>query len=127
MTLTEKQRPGEFLVSEGPGNYSREVLTLESGQTVVDGQVMMRASATKMVALDYGTETLTEAADIIGIVLGDWDSSPTGTNADISGVPYIARLAEVDGSLLTYPDESSEGGEEAAVVAALLALGIVVR
>ena len=127
MALTEGQRAGEFLISEARGSRSRMTLILESGYDVADGTIMMRSGTTKMVPLDYGTETLTEADDIVGVIFGNWNSSSTGANADIAGVPYIARDAEVDSSLLTYPDESSTGGEEAAANTALEALGIIVR
>lgn len=112
--LTEVQHMGEFLVSEGPGTISRESGILLSGQVVKDGQVVTINGAGKLVA---GTGASGE--DVVGIVLGNHDA----TGADKKQVPYIARLAEVDLTLV-YAEEVSD-----AVVdwAALALLNIIPR
>lgn len=123
---TESKHAGEFIVSQANGALSREAATLTSGQKVVDGTVMAFATG-KLVAMEGDDIDSEGASNLAGIVIGNWDASATGTNADILQVPYIARVAEVNDALLTYPAESSEGGEKVAVVAALLDAMIVVR
>lgn len=124
--FTESQRAGEFIKSQGNGDISREVATLASGQKVVDGTIMV-FSATKLVAAAATDVTSDGVTELAGIVIGNWDASATGTNADILRVPYIARDAEVVGALLTYPEETTEGDETAAFVAALAEQTIIVR
>lgn len=126
-TITEGRHTGEFLLSEANGSLSRESRTLKSGEKVVDGQ-LVSLNGGKLVATpgDLDTEGALETA-VEGIVLGDHDASATGTNADIKGVPYIARLAEVRDAYLVYPDETTEGGQKAAAVSALADLLIVPR
>lgn len=92
---TETQHMGEFLVSEGEGTISREKATLKSGEKVIDGCVVALSTG-KLVAA-----TGASGEKVVGIILGAHDASATGTNADIKNVPYVARLAEVDSSLVT--------------------------
>lgn len=129
--LTERQHTGEFLVSEGNGSISRESGTLTSGEVVVDGQVLALV-ANKLVAAEgtYDSDTGVTDEDIVGIAYGDHDA----TGADLEGVVYIARLAEVKEELVTLYTEISSDSEsdvgaisEAAVTAALLAKNIVLR
>lgn len=124
-SLTEGQHPSEFIVSEfDTPNYCREVAVVSSGQNLVDGQ-LVQLSGSELVAKD--TDVDTEGAfttAIEGIVIGNWNASSTGTNADIPDVPYLKRgPAVVADALLTYPSV----GTKAQAVADLLALGIVVR
>lgn len=44
MSLTEGQHAGEFILSEAPGNLSREELTVLSGQTLYAGSVIGRVN-----------------------------------------------------------------------------------
>jgi hypothetical protein len=113
---TEGQHKGEFLVSEANGTLSREVGTLASGNTVNDGQVLA-LSGGKLVASvgNAGSEVL------VGIVLGSHDASA----ADKPDVPYVARLAEVDGSLVTV--DATDPEPDAAVWTELKALNIISR
>jgi hypothetical protein len=87
---TEKQHTGEFLISEGEGTISREKGTLLSGQNLKDGTVLQ---------LTTGKLKGSEGASgevIVGIIYGDHDA----TAGDLANVPYIARLAEVDATLV---------------------------
>ncbi len=93
-TKTETQHAGEFLVSEGNGSISREVGTLLSGEVVIDGQVAILAAG----KLKAGTGASGE--DVVGIFYGAQDA----TGGDKANVPYIARLAEVDETLVTAKD-----------------------
>lgn len=122
-TLTESRHAGEFLISQANGNRSREVATVKSGQDLVAGQVV-QFSAGELIAasgdLDTAGDLDTQVAGII------WDNVDA-TGGAVANCLYIARDAEVKDAALTYPDESTAGGEKAATVASLAALGIIVR
>jgi hypothetical protein len=124
--FTEGRHTAEFILSEANGNRSRENGIVTSGQNLAAGAVVM-LSAGKLVihngTLDTGLDVVTAVA---GILLESVNASSTGTNADTPAA-YIARDAEVNGDLLTYPTESTAGGEEAACNASLALLGIIVR
>lgn len=113
---TEGQHQGEYLVSEGNGAISREAGTVASGQNLKDGDVLGGTPAA-LVKLTKTTGIV--AADIVGIAYGDWDA----TAGAITGVPYIARLAEVDRALIY----GAVGANEAQLVAALKAVTIIPR
>jgi hypothetical protein len=126
-TLTEGKHAGEFIISEANGTLSREVITVASGQNLVDGQVI-QLSAGKAVAKDA---TLNTAGDFVtapeGIIIGNWNATADGLGAaDVPGVPYIKRLAEVRESALTLPSDT-DGPLTDEIVAALAASNIVLR
>lgn len=102
-SFTEDKHAGEFIISEANGELSRETITVASGQNLKDGTVF-QLSGGKAVVKDATVNTagdFTTAPE--GIIIGNWDASATGTNADIPGVPYIKRLAEVKAAALTLP------------------------
>jgi hypothetical protein len=86
---TELQHMGEFLVGEMDGTISREKGTLASGQIVTDGTVLQLVSGKLHAATGANGEV------VKGIAYGSHDASA----GDIT-IPYIARLAEVDQSLV---------------------------
>jgi hypothetical protein len=121
--LPEGAHAAEFVASHYDPNYNVETGTLSSGQKVVDGQ-LLQASGSEMIAK---AATLTTDGDfavpVLGIVIGNWDASATGTNADILDVPYIARgPLVVKADALTYPS-----GSEDEAAAALVAMDIIPR
>lgn len=120
-TFTEGVHACEFILSEANGSRSRENGTLDSGDLAAGTVVMF--SGTKLVAFTATENTdgslVTEAA---GILLYDADA----TSAD-RPVSYLARDAEVNLKLLTYPAETTSGGEEAHTIASLKKLGIIAR
>lgn len=119
---TEAKHAEEFLLREGNGDISREAGTVASGQTLVDGQAVM-FSAGKLVAAAGAHDTEGDTTeDIAGIICGNWD-----VDADTTGVPYIARLATVKDSAITYHTGGADAAKKAAVKAALLAALIVQR
>lgn len=126
--LTEGRHAGEFMVSEANNTRSRETGTVVSGQNLVAGQVVQFDNDGKLTAFTAvegsDGDLVTEAA---GILYDNVDASATGANADVTGVAYIARDAEVNGGELTYPTETTDGGEEAHAIASLKLLGIIVR
>lgn len=113
---TEGQHKGEFLVSEGPGAISREVGTLLSGEVVTDGAVLF-LSAGKLVA-SVGNAA-GEAQ--VGFAYGDYDA----TGADLPGVVYIARLAEVKRDLVHI--DATDPAVDADTEAELLTRFLVLR
>jgi hypothetical protein len=123
--LESGKRAGEFLLSEGNGSISREAGTVASGQVLVPGQVLeldqngnlIACSGTKNTA---GTDLATPA---VGVVIYGIDAS----DGDVARVAYIARNAEVIDSYITYPTESTAGGEKACTIASLLQLGVITR
>lgn len=121
-TFTEGRHAAEFILSEANGNRSRENGTVVSGQNLVAGRVVMDNGSGKLTALTAaGT-----AGDLDGTVLGILIEPVDASAGDVAAA-YIARDAEVNGNLITHPTESTGGGEQAASIAALAALGIIVR
>lgn len=118
---TEKQHTGAFLLTEANGTLSRDKATLKSGESVLDGRLLAYESGLLVAYEDDNSD-----AEIAGLVLGDWDAS----GGAIDDVPFIARLAEVRGSAIGYPDEESDGTVPEATVtrinAELLTYGIKV-
>lgn len=112
--LNEGQHIGEFIVGElavAGGQISRDKATLTSGQKLTDG-TLLQLTGGKLVA--KATNLNTAGAFIVpieGILIGNWDASATGTNADIPGVPYIARIAAVDTTKLVFPAGSPQKAE----------------
>lgn len=122
VTLTQGKYAGEFLLSEGNGAISRANGTVVSGQNLKAGQVVMDNGAGKLTALTAAGTSGDLDGTVLGILLGNVDASA----GDVAAA-YIARDAEVNGNELTYPTESTTGGEKAAANAALAALNIIVR
>lgn len=109
--LTETRHAGAFLLSEAPGNRSREQKLVASGQTLDAGEVVM-LSAGKLVTFDGGT-----SSTVLGISLNAVDAS----GGAVMGT-YIARDAEVNAALLSYP-----AGTRTLTENDLNALGIILR
>lgn len=121
-TLTEGPRNAGFILSEANGNRSRENGTLVSGQNLSAGRVLMDNGSGKLTALTaVGT-----AGDLDGAAVGILIESTDASNGDVA-VAYLARDAEVNGTTIIHPTESTGGGEEAASIESLAALGIIVR
>ncbi|MET4240309.1 head decoration protein [Bradyrhizobium sp. RT10b] len=121
---TEPQHRGEFLVSEANGTLSREVGTLSSGNVAKDGRVVKLVAGELVPATGSNAGGVSDEA-IVGIILGDHDA----TAADLKGVVYIGRLAEVKASAVTLHGVTGGGAAAAttAVTNALKALNIVLR
>lgn len=125
--FTEGRHAAEFILSEANGQRSRENGVVASGQTLAAGQIVQFNNDGRLVALTGDTNTdgelLVEAA---GILLAPINTSATGTNAHTPAA-YIARDAEVNDNILTFPTETSFGNEHDNAVASLALLGIIVR
>jgi hypothetical protein len=107
-TLTQGPRTGEFLLSEAPGQRSRE--NGVAGATLKAGDVV-KVSTSKLVSYD-GSGT------VVGIVWADC--------VEDDPVAYIARDAEVKQDYLTST-EQTDGTIDTAGISGLADLGIICR
>lgn len=123
-SYTEAYHTGAFLISEGDGKISRENATVASGQNLAAGTVVMDNGSGKLVAHDGLLDT---AGDVITAAKGILYAAVDASSGDVTNCTYIARLAEVNDNLITYPTESTAGGEKAGVVASLKLLDIITR
>ena len=126
-TFTEGRHTAEFIISEANHQRSRENGIVKVGQNLVAGEIVQADGTGDLITADG---VLDSAGDVVtpvaGILIDNVDASATGSNADTPAA-YIIGEAEVNGNLLTYPDESTAGGEKVATVASLAALQIRVR
>ncbi len=126
-TFTEGRHTAEFIISEANHQRSRENGIVKVGQKLVAGQVVQADGTGDLVAADGSLDSADDVVTAVaGILLDNVDASATGSNADTPAA-YIFGEAEVNDNLLTYPDESTAGGEKVATVASLAALQIRVR
>lgn len=122
-TLTETRHAGHFIQSEANGSRARQKATVASGQNLVAGEVVM-LSAGKLVAHDG---LLTTDGDVVTEAAGIMFDAVDASGGDVADSVYVAADAEVKDDALTYPAESTAGGEKAAVVASLAKLHIYPR
>ena len=120
----EGRHAGEFLVSEANGTLSRETATVLSGQNLKAGEVVQKDGGGKLIAADGILNTAGDVVtEVAGIIFDNVDASA----ADVTDSVYIDGLAEVEDAALTYPTESTAGGEKVAVIASLNKLNIKTR
>ncbi len=94
---TQGTQAGEFLLSEGPGQISRESVVVEAGHSLPAGQLLALRD-NQFVPYD---QTADDGSDVaVAILYGPLPASTAPRPALI-----IARLAEVAGARLTYFDE----------------------
>jgi hypothetical protein len=125
-TLTEGQHAGEFILYELDLFYNRLTKTVSSGQKLVDGQ-LVQLSGGELIAKNTTLNTAQTAftTAIEGILIGNWDASATGSNADIPNVPYLKYgPAIVVEEKLTFPAGATQ---KTVAIADLTARGILVR
>ena len=124
-TFTETRHAAEFILSEASGHRSRDNATLVSGNNLQAGTVLALDSTSTPDTLVY---TKYDGARDSGalpdpyptaILINDVDA----TSANVA-CAVLARDAEVNLRLLTYPNQSEE---EADVVRLLKLVGIVCR
>lgn len=118
-TFTEGRHAGEFIMSEAPGQRSRENVTIASGENLVAGAVLGKiTSGGKYAHYDNQASDGTQA--VAGILIGACDA----TDGDVPAA-IINTDAEVNGNCLEWGTET--GTDTTAGIADLLALGIKVR
>jgi hypothetical protein len=124
-TLTEAIHTGAYEGSVVDRQLCFETATVKSGQNLKAGQVIELDGDGKIIACSGTLDSDSAlATDVVGILHKAVDASATGENGDVTGQVYLARLATVKDDVLTYPEETSEGGEKAAVIASLAKLMI---
>lgn len=120
LIATERNRTGDWLRWEEDNFYSRERVTVTSGQKLVDGTVVGKITSTgKVTMLDPSATDGSEVA--YGILVGDCDAS----DADTEGV-CIVRHAIITTDTLTWPDGITEE-EKNTALGQLANNGIIVR
>jgi hypothetical protein len=119
---TEARHAGSFIISEGPGHYSRENITILAGEgQLVAGQVIGKVT----VGGKYRSADPTNADGSQGAAAILFDAVDA-SGADVEAVA-IVRAAEVNGNVLTYDAAVDTDAEKATQIAALAAAGIIVR
>jgi hypothetical protein len=103
--MTIKKEPihaGEFLLSEGAGNISRETINVAAGPALNPGQVLGLVTATgEFAPYDPAAEDGTQAA--VAILYG-----PLGESDIVRRGRAVVRLAEVSEAHLTGLDPEAE-------------------
>jgi len=112
-TKTEGVRTGEFLLSEGNGSISREVVVIPTGQGQLGPGTLLNSSNQ---AVSSGANAATATKILMDYV--------DATSTDVKAVA-IARDAEVFGEKLYMPSFTAD--QKLLVAQTLEALGIVVR
>ncbi len=119
-TLTESVHTGEFLVSEGNNSISREQVELAPSQNLYAGTVLGKNTATNVYTpLDPAADDGSHMA--AGILYNNTITGTTGGEAVL-----MARSAEVDSSLLSWPVGITDE-QKIAAVSELAALDIILR
>lgn len=119
--ITEGMNLGDLLKYEAPNLYSRDQVTVASGQNLALGAVVGMVSATgKVKALDPAATDGSQTA--AGILLQPLDA----TAGDRDDGILLARHAIVADSALVWP-AGITNAEKAAAVDQLKAIGILVR
>lgn len=121
-TMTEKARRLAFLLSEGNGSISRDVVTILSGSGVLEpGTVLGKVTASGK--YKPATATGTDGAETaIAVLTERVDTS----SADAEAV-VISRLAEVKRPMLVFGATIADASTEGAAVAQLSAATIIAR
>ncbi|MEP3245109.1 MAG: head decoration protein [Sneathiella sp.] len=101
--LVEGPRTGGFIVSEGNGAISREQVTLASGNGVLQpGTVLGKVTATsEFVPLD---SVASDGSEVAAAIL----YAKKNTADEAQQATVVKTLAEVNGSLLIWPDGISD-------------------
>ena len=119
--FSESMNLGDLLKYEAPNLYSRDRVTVASGQNLPLGTVVAIVTATgKFKQIDPSAEDGTQVA--AGVLLQNCDA----TLADRDNGLVVARHAIVSDHALQWP-EAITAAEKASAIAQLKALGVLVR
>ena len=119
--FTEAMNLGDLLKFEAPNLYSRDRVTVASGQNLVLGTVVGVVTATgKVKQFDPSAEDGTQVA--AGVLLQPCDAS----TADRTDGLVVTRHAIVSDHALAWP-AAITSAEQLAAIAQLKALGVLVR
>jgi hypothetical protein len=118
--LVEGPHKGEFVVSEGNGSISREVVAILSGRSLEAGTVLGKVTASgKYRDLD---PALTNGAEIAAAILYDATDASGGDAEAVA----ILRLAEINAAEIIWPDGITANQKQTAL-GQLAALNIIAR
>jgi len=107
--LTEGPHKGEFVVSEGNGSISREVVTILNGRTLKPGTVLGKVTTSgKYRDLDPAGS---DGSEVAAAILYDAADASAG---DVKAVA-IVRLAEVNAAEITWPDGITDNQKQTAL------------
>jgi hypothetical protein len=112
---------GQFLKYEAPHGYSREDVTVASGQSLVPGQVVGRITASGKIAA-FNPSAADGTQNAAGIAFGAVDA----TGGDKPGVIVARHAIVVDRDNLVWAGSPTNAQKDAAI-AQLKALGILAR
>ena len=116
----ESVHTGEFLVSEGNNSISREQIELGADLTLLAGTVLGRNTATNVYSpLDTTADDGRQMA--AALLYSNVTTDATGGEA-----VAITRTAEVDQSLLGWPEAITDTEKDTAI-AELSTLGVILR
>lgn len=119
-TFTEDLHAGAFIVSEGNGKISREVVTIASGQNLKAGAVLGKITASGKYA-EYDNTATDGTETAAGVLFDAVDAS----SADAEGVALV-RLAEVAKAGLVW-EGTQDAAAQTAAYTDLAALDIIPR
>ena len=116
--FTEVAHAAEFILSEANGQLSREGADVSAGQNLAAGTVVMMGGSGTLVA--YTGDEITNGTDdeAVGVLINPVDT----TDGVVKKGAYIARNAEVNVNLLTFP-----AGKQALTVQSLALRNIITR
>jgi hypothetical protein len=120
--LTETRHAGEFVLSEGNGNISRDSITIVSGAGVVRAGTVLG----KITASGKYTPSPATGADGSQVAVAVNIYEVDATSADVA-VAAIMRDAEVNVNTLTYAASVDDNTKKAAKATQLAAVNIIVR
>ncbi|RMD93351.1 MAG: head decoration protein [Alphaproteobacteria bacterium] len=121
MPTTMNRTVGAFVKYEAPQNYSRDDITVVSGQNLVAGTVLGKITASgKYTAWDPAAVDGSETA--VGVLVDDVDAS----SGDAAGVMIARHAIVVDKSGLVFAGSPTEAQKDTAV-ADLASVGILSR
>jgi len=93
--IQEGKRTGEFLLSEGEGAISRDVMTLKKRAALYEAGTILGVETTSGLCKAFDANATDGTETAVAILYDNVDASGANTNAVV-----IARLAEVDAQTL---------------------------
>jgi len=115
----EVPAPGEFLYSEASGEYSRDNITLVSGAGLLPaGRILGKITASGKYQSYNVANTPVGTGTAAGVLYAEVDA----TSADMPAV-MISRTAEVVSARIS----AASGGDKAAGITSLAAIGVIAR
>lgn len=116
----ESHHPGEFLLSEGNGDISRENITVLSGQVLLAGAVVGKITAGGKYK-EFDPAAVDGSEDAAAILIFDCDATSGDTEKAV-----IERLAEIKSDLLVWKSGVTDN-QKTAALAQLAAKFIIAR